>query len=81
MTSHPDITITEFFGGLARGSCVQLNSADRLAESDSIQLTRLQAEAVVLALLDWLNPEPAPLTEAQLARLHEHRKRVFGRQS
>lgn len=63
-TSHPDITLTEFFGGLARGTCLQVNSADRLAESDSIQLTKLQAEALALALIDWLTDAgwPAPPT-------------------
>lgn len=64
-TSHPDIVLTEFFGGMARGTCIQINTADKLAESDSIQLTKLQAEALALALIDWLTdagwPSPSPL--------------------
>jgi hypothetical protein len=79
-TSHPDIVLTEFFGGLARGTCVQINSTDYRCESQyhrSIQLTRLEAEAVALALLEWLYPDPPPLTPAQLDRLHAKRRAVL----
>lgn len=69
-TSHPDIVLTEFFGGLARGTCIQINTADRLAECDSIQLTRLQAEALALALIDWLTDTgwPSPPSPALAPR-------------
>ena len=84
-TSHPDITLTEFFGGLARGTCLQVNSADHLAESNSIQLTRLQAEALALALIDWLTdtgwPTPPPLTPAQLDRLQAKVRQALGKEA
>lgn len=45
---------------------------------DSVNARRMVSRAADVDLTN-VKVEPAPLTEAQLARLHAHRERVFGK--
>ena len=46
------VTLTRFFGGSDRGSCVQV-TAGRGVGGDFVQLTRAQAAAVARDLMDF----------------------------
>jgi tRNA(Ile2) C34 agmatinyltransferase TiaS len=79
-TSHPQISFAEFWGGADRGTCLQINVTDYRTESQfhrTIQLTRDQAEALAIDLLEWLHPTP-PLTPAQLDRLQAKVRETLG---
>jgi len=50
-----DVSLTRFFGGQHRGSCVQVTTTARSDGKwfDSVQLTRAQAAALAADLLDF----------------------------
>jgi hypothetical protein len=53
LKSHAaEVTLTRFFGGSDRGTCVQV-TAGRGVGGDFVQLTRAQAAALAADLLDF----------------------------
>ena len=53
LKSHAeDVTLTRFFGGSDRGTCVQV-TAGRGVGGDYVQLTRAQAAALAADFLDF----------------------------
>ena len=53
LKSHAaEVTLTRFFGGSDRGTCVQV-TAGRGVGGDYVQLTRAQAAALAMDLMDF----------------------------
>ena len=56
LKSHADnVSLTRFFGGKPRGACVQVttNPGSNRTQGTYVQLTRQQAAALALDLLDF----------------------------
>ena len=55
-SNTPQIDLTRFWGGKERGSCIQISTPNRNGENfqrESIQLTRSEACALAMDLLDF----------------------------
>jgi len=54
LKSHADrVTLTRFFGGSDRGTCVQVTVDQGAAQFEHVALTRAQAAALAADLLDF----------------------------
>ena len=54
LKSHADrVSLTRFFGGSDRGSCVQVTVNEGAGQFEHVSLTRAQAAAVAADLLDF----------------------------